>query len=398
MAAGDAGSAAVLIPTVAALAARGFAAEVHASGPALAQWQKAEAADLRAHSEPVSEEEAEAALGGAAVLACGAGVFNSIEHAFRRAALARGVPSVSVVDFWGRIEERFSRVVGGDRERSPADVVCALDEANRDELLAAGFADDQVVITGSPHLEGVARFLSEARTARGRWRRDRGVAPEQQLVLFVSEPFDESDRHADGRARLGYDQASTLEAVLRAADEVAAADGLRTLVVARPHPRETGTALADVAGRWRSERVRVQVSADGDAREWVVAADVVTGMTSVVLIEAALARRPALSVQIGLRESGHPDPNLANALGLTRLVLDARTLADALRDAAAGRAVPADEARLGQLAGPGCAARVAEVVIERAGRGQGAPQDDRTPRSASCTCDSRACPRPTIRA
>ena len=231
------------------------------------------------------------------------------------------------------------------------------------------------MITGSPHLEGVARFLSEARTARGQWRRDRGVAPEQQLVLFVSEPFDASDRHADGRARLGYDQASTLEAVLRAADEVAAADGLRTLVVARPHPRETGTALADVAGHWRSERVRVQVSADGDAREWVVAADVVTGMTSVVLIEAALARRPALSVQIGLRESGHPDPNLANALGLTRLVLDARTLVDALRDAAAGRAVPADETRLGQLAGPGCTARVAEVVIERAGRGRGAPQE-----------------------
>ena len=120
MAAGDAGSAAVLIPTVAALAARGFAAEVHASGPALAQWQKAEAAELRAHAEPVSEEEAEAALGAAAVLVSGAGVFNSIEHAFRRAALAQGVPSVSVVDFWGRVEERFSRGArAGGQNRRP---------------------------------------------------------------------------------------------------------------------------------------------------------------------------------------------------------------------------------------------------------------------------------------
>jgi hypothetical protein len=221
----------------------------------------------------------------------------------------------------------------------------------------------------------VARFLSESRGARDGWRRDRGFAPEDRLVLFVSEPFDASDRHADGRARLGYDQASTLEAVLRAADEVAAADGVRTFVVARPHPRETGTALEDVAGRWRSERVRVRVSADGDAREWVGAADVVTGMTSVVLIEAALARRPALSVQIGLRESGHPDPNLANALGLTRPVLDFRTLVDALRAAAAGRSAAPDEGRLRQLAGPGCAARVAEVVSARAGRGRSALQE-----------------------
>jgi hypothetical protein len=231
------------------------------------------------------------------------------------------------------------------------------------------------MITGSPHLEGVARFLSESRTSRDRWRRDRGFDPEERLILFVSEPFDASDRDADGRPRLGYDQASTLEAVLRAAGEVAAADGVRVGVVARPHPRESGTALADVAGRWRSERVRVRVSGEGDAREWVVAADVVTGMTSVVLLEAALARRPALSVQIGLRESGHPDPNLANALGLTRLVLDSRALVEALREAASGRAVPTDEARLRQLAGPGCAARVAEVVSERAGRGGRAPQE-----------------------
>ncbi|HEV7501966.1 MAG TPA: hypothetical protein VGQ33_18255, partial [Vicinamibacteria bacterium] len=289
MAAGDAGSAAVLLPAVAEMAARGHTVEVHASGPALAQWRKAGGASAREQAEPVSPDVARLALGSASVLVSGAGVFNTIEHAFRRAALDRGLPSVALIDFWGRVEDRFSRPHGRTRESARPDLACALDEANRRELLAAGFPDGQVAVTGSAHLEAVARDLAEAALSRGSWRRDLGVAAEEKLVLFVSEPFEPEDRDAAGRSRLGYDQASTLQAVLRAVDVVAESTGSRACVVARPHPRETGTALAEVAARWSSPRVRACLVSDGDARRFVVAADVVAGMTSVVLIEAALA-------------------------------------------------------------------------------------------------------------
>jgi hypothetical protein len=213
----------------------------------------------------------------------------------------------------------------------------------------------------------VARFLADAAARRDAWRHELGFLPDELVVLFVSEPFDDEDRLADGRPRVGYDQASTLTALLRAADQVAAVAGRRVSVIARPHPREDPRALAGVAAAWVSDHVRVQVSGEGDARRWIVAADAVAGMTSVVLIEAALGGRPALSVQIGLRESGRPDPNLANALGLTRPVLDPAALVDALGEAAAGRGARPDAGRLHQIAGPGCAARVADVVVARGG-------------------------------
>jgi hypothetical protein len=352
----------VLVPVVAELEARGLSVEAHASGPALAQWAKSGAA-VRGHEEPVSVASAAAALGDAQRLVSGAGVFNTIEHTFRKAAAERALPSLSVFDFWGRVDDRFRRDAANGYDVVRPEVVCALDDANRRELLAAGFSAEQIVVTGSPHLERVARFLGEGRPEREHWRRELGFEPDERLILFASEPFDASDRHADGRPRLGYDQASTLYALLRAADTVATADGTRIGVIARPHPRETGTALADVIAGWNPSVVRVRLDADGDARRAVVAADIVTGMTSVVLIEAALARRPSLSVQIGLRESGQPDPNPANGLGLTRPVLDPAALVAALRDAIAGRHPLLDETRRRQLAGPGCAARVADVVL-----------------------------------
>jgi hypothetical protein len=366
---GDAGSASVLMPLVDRLNARGVATEVHASGPALALWkERAPREAVEAHPEPVSLESARRLLAGATALASGAGAFNSIEHAFRLAAASGGIASVAVMDFWGRIGDRFSREIGTQAETSHPDWVCALDDDNAAELLKSGFPADRVLVTGSPYLEEVAGFFGRETGAQPSWRREFAIEPGERVVLFASEPFDASDRRPDGRGVYGYDQASSLAAVLHGCDDAARQLGERVLVVARPHPREEAGVLEGVALGWRSERVRVRVTAEGEARRWVSIADAVTGMTSVVLIEAALAGKTALSVQIGLRESGHGDPNRANAAGLSLLILDEPALASALKASFAGNGFRPAARRLQALAGRGCGDRVVDVILRALGR------------------------------
>lgn len=365
--AGDAGSASVLIPVVTELARRGAAVAAHVSGPAAALFREAGGIGFEEHAEPVAASAAAAWLAGARLLVCGAGAFNSIEHVSRVEARRGGVASLAVVDYWGRASERFSRGAGGQLERALPDLACALEAHSRAELAAAGLPEDRIVVTGSPYLETVARFFAlTTPQQRAAGRAEEDVAEDERLVLFASEAFDAADRDPQGRSLLGYDQASSLGAVLRAADAVARRRGCRFLVVARPHPREGSRALAEVAGAWPVGPVRVRVTRGGDARRWVLLADVVTGMTSVVLVEAALAGRPCLSVQIGRRETGRSDPNLADALGLSLEVLEDAQLIEALDACVAGKGFVPDRRLLATLAGPGCAARVADLALSQA--------------------------------
>lgn len=369
LAGGDAGSAGVLIPVAAELLRRGVAIDVHASGPAWSVWPGASASPaVHRHAEPVSSETARHGLIEASALVVGAGVFNSIEHAFRLGARDHGVPSIAVLDSWGRVLERFARRGAAGVEVCFPDFACALDERSRSELLAAGFRVAQVRITGSPYLEGVSRYFSDLGKDAAEWRRGFGIAPVERLVLFASESFAApEDRSPDGSSLVGYDQATILQAVLRATEAAAMMLGQPAVVVARPHPTEDEATLSRVARGWRSGRVRLRVTSEGEARQWVAAADVVTGMASIVLLEAALAGKPALSVQIG-RRPDRPDPNQANGLGLTLAIHDQDSLSAHLHAALEGRGFAPDPRALAALAVPGCAARIADLAVQAGSR------------------------------
>jgi hypothetical protein len=86
-------------------------------------------------------------------------------------------------------------------------------------------------------------------------------------------------------------------------------------------------------------------------------------MMTIALLEAALAGRPTLSVQIGLTESGMDDPCFAVRLGYTPAVYTRAALSPAL-----GRLLSAgSDGERSRASAPialdGSAARVADIVL-----------------------------------
>ena len=167
-----------------------------------------------------------------------------------------------------------------------------------DAYVELGMARDRVKVCGHPGFDAVRKrrgfLISEGRenVRRRLWPE---LHPERPLAMFVSEL---SDGFEPGQFRRSSDytlsgwggsDARTDIAIEEFLDAVAAS-GVAPLLVLRLHPKETDGAEPAHASRFDL------VSRAEPPLEAVFAADAVFGMTSVLLLEAALLGRPVVSI------------------------------------------------------------------------------------------------------
>jgi hypothetical protein len=376
----DAGGGRALIPVLEELAQRGAATHACVAGPAESLWSS-ECASVKAEAidDALSVGEARRKLREwrAGALLSAAGLYNQAEHTFRVAAALEGLRSVAVLDSWGLEAERFQRTTAGARVVRRPDIACALDERTQRALLAAGFAPEQVVVTGPPNLE---RSLEAVRAVRASERErvlaELGVAAGSLVIAFFSEPFATGPGGArfegpgalvgaDGRSLYGYTASEVLDAVLGELERAGRDCNRRCAVLVKPHPAEWREPLEDAAEKHRSAFLQVVVCAAGPAARVVGLASAAVGMMSIALLEAALADVPTVSVQPGLRESGAGDPCVASALGYADVICERAALREAMRrlvERGPG-AFRGDASRRQPLAVKGAASRVARAVL-----------------------------------
>lgn len=284
-AAHDPGGANMLAPVMAGARRRGHRVSAAGFGPAAVLWKKAGEAMTAPHGD--DEEILAAVLDGLGPdLVVTATGFADVERSLWRLARRRGIPSVAAIDSWTNLRRRFA---GPGGETVEPDALCVVDEGMRDQVRGEGWCRARLHVTGQPHLETVV----------GRLRRRRaGLIPSgAPLLAFFSEPL-RSDYAGCGP---GFDEAGVIK------DLVAGLTGQGPLsLVVQPHPRDDRRALgaavkriataADVAVRMGNEDTETLLATCGG----------VVGMTSMVLIEAALAGIPVLSLQPGRTHAINP--------------------------------------------------------------------------------------------
>jgi predicted glycosyltransferase len=208
-----------------------------------------------------------------------------------------GIPSIGFVDAAMNPEKRFC---GHSKEAfaHAPDWILVPDVSIKNAFVELGASVDRVIVCGHPHFDFV-REVGMALAKRDRVElRERlfpGLKSGQKVVVFVSEASarldplkieDYREYTLHGRGNATGRTEIVLEELLAAVDLLEE----RPYFVLRAHPK-------DAVQDYDSYRDEVDlVSAGGDPLELLFAADLVVGMTSMSMVEAALMEIPILLV------------------------------------------------------------------------------------------------------
>lgn len=221
------------------------------------------------------------------------------EKYFTAIAKELGIPSLAILDFWFNYALRFSDTNG--KMIYLPDRIAIMDERARREMIKEGFDSERLIITGQPAFDSLVACRRSFTLERKAALRDSlGVNSAGLLILFASQPLgDLYGRDSSNPRFLGYDERSVLKSLIKALDNISILSGKRITLLVRPHPRERGTrAYNDLAPL----SIDVVVSSDGSGREWAMAADMVSGMNTELLVEACYLGCIVVSLQPGLRK------------------------------------------------------------------------------------------------
>ena len=296
--ASDPGAASALAPVLARLRFQGWPVRALAyrqAGPTwasrgLAYEEVAEDLDSAAAANLLGQGRTRLLLAGTA--------FNGVrlEQRFVAAARQTGVPSLVLLDFWSNYRARFADESG---QLAPLpDRIAVMDDWAREEMMAEGFEPGRLVVTGQPAFDELVVVRGRAQpVGRTAFRQGLGISDKEGLVLFASQPL--AELYGEDKTDLlhpGYTQRTVLNSTLAALERIAGRrhEGITLLV--RPHPREQAETFAGYQG----QVVRMMVSREGDRHEAALAADLVVGMSTVLLVEACLLGCVVLSLQPGL--------------------------------------------------------------------------------------------------
>lgn len=287
----DLGGAEAVVPVLTALRDRGDRVTVLAAEPGGTRARGA-GFPVRAIDRALSRERADRLLTGARPRAVITGTSwgpDRPELAVLRAAAERDIPSVAVLDFWSNYRRRFEGATG---VLVLPDLIAVMDEAARRGIAAAGVPNGGAVVTGQPHFDDLLRPNPAGGAGGPPARRERlGLASDAMVVLFVSQPL--TSLYGPS---LGFSESDVLELVRDGLARAVLPAGRTPVLAVRPHPRDS---LAPEA--LRVAPVAAIAASRGAAIDWVRAADLVVGISSAVLVQAALLGVRALSIQPGRR-------------------------------------------------------------------------------------------------
>ena len=291
----QAGSAAAFAPLVRHLRARrpDRALKVFCYPPARATWDReglqhvpiASFADARPHLEVLSPP---------AFVLTGTSLEVGDDARWWEWAAARRVPSIAFVDQWVNYWQRFAaHPEDGPRFDRVPDRIAVVDDIAARRLVDLGCPSRHVVEAGSPAFDALFEIDRQKMLALRESYCERDHA---RLVVFACEPATPPQTGADFKRRFGFCEEDVVAMLGAAAADCAARLSRKIRVVFKLHPIQVAHGMRPTAAS-HDERYLTFSHFDGDRLQIVAAADVVVGMRSMLLYEAALIGRPVISVQ-----------------------------------------------------------------------------------------------------
>lgn len=274
----DPGGANAVAATVAALRVAGTQVEAYAKGPAIHQFQRLEVACT-----PISEEYQNlfVRLTGD-ILLTGTSQYDEFERDAIFWARQERIPSIAIIDYWANYRQRFQPLNNPNAEPNFPDIITALDEVCAAAMLADGIPEKRIRVVGQPYF---AWLIS-------RQKNRKNILKPLENILFASQP-----------------NANEIEILRVLINVLTDYKTLKKLLI-RFHPRQ-GKCRASLDLLAQSG-LPFAIDESADTLATLHQQDIILGITSIILIEAALMGISAGSLVIGV-----DDTLITNQRGIT---------------------------------------------------------------------------------
>lgn len=242
------------------------------------------------------------------------------EVALWELAHEKKIPSLALLDQWMNYRTRFALDHKPDSKHLPT-AIGVMDELCKKEMIAEGFLESQLFIIGSPY------FCDISRVHRLPIEKETGKIS----VLFLSEP-----RKSGVDKDFGYSEQDALDALVRALKKSPELKNKKLDLRIKLHPRNKAEdiKLPVNTQTHNQPHIHARLAEDAPMRELLLNSNLVAGMSSAALLEAAALGIPYLSIQPNLSS---PDPFLLSRHGLAICATDDAKTEEALKLALTGK-------------------------------------------------------------
>lgn len=243
------------------------------------------------------------------VLVTGTSYGDRTEQWLWKWAKKEGTYSMAILDQWLSYRIRFSDPSG---RLVLLDKILVMDEFAKKEMVAEGFNERRILVTGQPHFEELKKKAAQVTEFdKKKIRKDLNLL-EGITILFVSEPLADA-LHVD----MGFTEHTILRELILAVQQVRPSVIVNLLV--KLHPKQSISETRQTIGSFPAvSNIRISIIADQPLLPLILIADVVVGMYSMGLIEAHLLKKPITSIQIGRKG---PDQFILSKRGIIEAVI-----------------------------------------------------------------------------
>lgn len=273
----DMGAAVMLMPVIEKLLSENVDVKLIAAGPALNAWENFESHQV---SEEIDKIEEIIISFSPDLIITGTAHYSDMERNTWLAAKKYNVKSLAAIDAWVNFKERFIKT--DSNQFVEPDILCVIDSDCESNIKKLG-VNSKIYITGHPHLEYRINKLKEKCKST--------VVTDKKKICFFSNPVKNNSQtnvSSDKQFTGQFDIACLLINSFPNDNNIE--------LFLKPHPRED----IKTWEIWLKESEfmgRNITISNQSTEELLIKCDAIIGITSMVLIEAALLGKATMSLQ-----------------------------------------------------------------------------------------------------
>lgn len=243
-------------------------------------------------------------------------------------AREKNIKTLAVLDYWSNYWQRFSDRNGKNRLGYMPDFIAVMDDFAREEMLKEGFDGRRLLVTAQPYFDSIkADYAKFAKSDKERFLKSLGVSTDGLFIVMASQPIEKYRGADSGKPDfLGFTEKTSRDILIDALNSIKAWHNINLTLFIKLHPKEDLGSYNII----KKCNFPVLVNQDADSRKLIFSADIVTGITSVFMVEAMFAQKMVISIQPNLIKK---DFLFTNRLGLTMGVYKPKDLEPVLERA-----------------------------------------------------------------